>query len=134
MAQAQPTNTAYRHSKRKNLMKKAEFSEHKGEVKIKDSPNEFTTYSDIGGVTMTPEELIFHFGLRSQENPGEANGVVKVYVALAHAKRIALILAQLITQYEETFGEIDTQRAKRLAEVLKRRSEGAEKQDASDNK
>ena len=112
----------------------AEFSEHTGEVKINDSPDELVTYANISGITVTQEEMILNFALREVGNPSEARSIVKVYVGIAHAKRIAIVMAQLLTEYEETFGVIEAQPKRRLTEESKKRLEQAVKSNVRDSK
>ncbi|MCA1612589.1 MAG: DUF3467 domain-containing protein [Acidobacteria bacterium] len=112
----------------------AEFTEHPSEVKIKDSPGQFETYANINGITVTAEEVIFNFGLRNQENPIEAKSVAKIYLGLAHAKRFAIILSQILRDYEQMFGEIEAEPLKRLTKEGKKRLGQVEKPDVSDSK
>lgn len=103
-------------------------------VNIKDNPNQLVAYANINRITMTPEEAIFHFGLRSQENAMEADGVAKIYLSLPHAKRIAIVLAQILTEYEAMFGEVLPEFEMRLTEEGRKRIEESEKANVSDRK
>jgi hypothetical protein len=112
----------------------AELFAGMGEVKVIDSPGQFEAYANVNGITMTPEEVIFHFGTRSHENPNEAKGVAKIYLNVAHAKRIAIVLAQVISEYEEMFGEVEPNVLKRLTDEGKKRLRQVEKQNVGDTK
>lgn len=114
-----------------------------GEVTIHDDPKQFVGYANINGITFTPEEVIMHLALRRPDSPSEADGVAKIYLGLPHAKRIMIALAQLITQHETFFGEInvnpDTRLTemgrKHLEEVLKLQEEnGSNQEDVTETK
>jgi hypothetical protein len=81
---------------------------------VTDGPNQLTGYSDLARVMVTPEEVIFHFGLRREDEPNEAIGFAKIFVSLHHAKRIASVLLNGIKEHEGFFGEIEAEAEKRL--------------------
>jgi hypothetical protein len=134
MAKAQPTYTAYHLSKRKNLTIMAEFKEHPSDVKIKDSPHQIDCYANVNGITVTPEEVILNFALRDQDNPVVAKSVAKIYLSLPHAKRIAIVLGQILMEYEQVFGEIQPEPLARLTEEGKKRLQRGAKSDVGDDK
>lgn len=90
-------------------------------VTIFNSPNQFVGYANINGVTVTPDEVIMHFGLRRTDEPTEADGVAKIYLNLPHAKRIMLVLNALIAEHEMMFGEIHPEPEARLTDAGRKR-------------
>ena len=62
-------------------------------------------YVNICAVSITPEEAVLQFGLRTLDNPALANGITTIYMNLSHAKRLAEA-PQTIQRYENVFGEI----------------------------
>lgn len=103
------------------------------EVVIKENPNEFSAYANINAISVTPEEVVFNFGVRDVNNPNEAKSVAKIYLSLPHAKRIALVLTEVLTNYERMFGEILPEAHMRLTEEGLKRVKEAGKSNVSDN-
>lgn len=92
------------------------MSEPKIELKepiIIDNLEQKITYATNAQVSVSPEEVTLHFGLRTGE-PNEANGVAKIYLSLPHAKRLVIAWGALLEQHEELFGEINLDPTKRL--------------------
>jgi hypothetical protein len=86
---------------------------------IKDGgEHEAVIYATISQLYVNPEQLTFHFGRHNLENADEALGVAKVYVSLSHAKRLSLVLPDLISRFEEIFGEINPDPARVGKETL----------------
>ncbi|MFH2043379.1 MAG: DUF3467 domain-containing protein [Acidobacteriota bacterium] len=77
-----------------------------GDIKITNTPQQITFYSNVAQIIISNEEVIIRFGLREPENPQSGTGVATAYLGLAHAKRLASALGRSINQYEKTFGEI----------------------------
>lgn len=97
--------------------------------KISDNSEQKVSYSDVAAIRATAEEIIFHFGLRQEDNPSSGKGVAKIYVSPAHAKRIANALVSSIKRYEEMFGAIEADFEKRLApEILEQLKKAKTKQ------
>jgi hypothetical protein len=80
---------------------------------IIDNPEQKITYANLGQVSVSPEEVVLHFGIRTNES-NVANGVAKIYLSLPHAKRLVIAWASLIQQHEELFGEINLDPTTRL--------------------
>ena len=80
---------------------------------ITDTPGEPLFYSNFATIRSTPEEILIHFGLRTDE-PSKGVGVAKAVLSLAHAKRLAGALARVIETYEKSFGSIQEDISKRL--------------------
>ncbi|MCL5281876.1 MAG: DUF3467 domain-containing protein [Planctomycetes bacterium] len=86
-----------------------------------DERNLQTSYVSGFRPTMTAEELILDFGLNlarptgNQENPVElvfqANN--RLIMSYFSAKRLAVALGQMVRRYEQQFGEIELNAAKR---------------------
>jgi Protein of unknown function (DUF3467) len=92
--------------------------EPKKEVQLRDTRDQFVSYSNLASVTMTPEEAILTFGMRDVDSPNTGTTIAKLYISPAHAKRLAAALARIVQGYEETFGEI-------AADPIDRLSKGA---------
>jgi len=75
-------------------------------VVIEDSPNELTTYANLVGLLFGTEEVLFHFALRTPNDPNRGVGVAKIYVTLPHAKRMLKTLSDGIEGIEKLIGEI----------------------------
>lgn len=84
------------------------------ETKMVDSPGEFVGYSNFASIGVSNDDVIFHFGLRDSQNPQEGKGIAKIYVGLAHAKRISKALSKSLASFEELFGEIIPDPVERL--------------------
>lgn len=83
-------------------------------ARVLDESNQATGYADIVAIRVTPDEAVFHFGLRKESDPNEAIGIAKMYVSIPHAKRIAHVLTTSLKEYEHMFGEIKTDVKDRL--------------------
>lgn len=120
----------------------SELTESQVEVEIRDSPSQFTGYANINRIILTPEEAIFHYGLRDQKDPSQSDGVAKIYLSISHAKRIAIALTQVLRDYELMFGEIlpdagmrvTKEGQKRIEEALRKRAEEMGQPNVGDNK
>jgi hypothetical protein len=88
-----------------------------------DERNLQTSYVSGFRPTMTAEEVILDFGLNvirptgNKENPAElvfqaSNRLIMSYFS---AKRLAMVLGQIVRRYEQQFGEIELNAAKRRA-------------------
>lgn len=73
---------------------------------VTDNLTQLVTYSNLTGVSISPEEVFFHFGQRRQDNPHIADGVAKVYMSPGAFKRLAVNLVMILKRYEDAFGEI----------------------------
>ncbi|MBU1206055.1 MAG: DUF3467 domain-containing protein [Proteobacteria bacterium] len=78
----------------------------KGQPTIEDGPNQIQCYANVIGIRMTNDDVALHFALRRYDESNRATGVAKIYIGLAHAKRLALSLNKSIESFEEMFGEI----------------------------
>jgi hypothetical protein len=85
-----------------------------GPITIEKGPSEATYYANIVMVVVSPEEVIFHFGLRDEEDPFKGIGVAKVYLGPAHAKRLMNALKNGIEQVESIFGKINENPVEKL--------------------
>lgn len=74
-------------------------------ITIERTGDEFRSYANHVGITLTAEEVALTFALR---NPEEANAeaVSIIYLSLPHMKRLARVLANSVEQYEQVFGTI----------------------------
>ncbi len=115
-------------------LKMAELTEIPKDVTIYDSPGQVTTYATVSGITVTAEEAVLHFAVRRQGTPNEADGTVKVFLSLPHAKRIMLVLATLLKEYEQIFGEVYPDANMRLTEEGRKRLQGNPEEDVSEPK
>jgi hypothetical protein len=88
-----------------------------------DERNLQTTYVSGFRPTMTAEEVMLDFGLNlirptgNKDNPVElafqaSNRLIMSYFS---AKRLAIVLGQIVRRYEQQFGEIELSAAKRRA-------------------
>jgi hypothetical protein len=96
-------------------------------TKILDNPDQKIGYSDIAYIRVSAEEVVLHFGLRTEDalDDNIGNGVAKVYVSLPHARRIANSLTKSLAAYEEAFGKIESDPEKRLSTKVRARLERA---------
>jgi len=78
------------------------------QIQITNASTVPTVYANLCNIQMSTEEVILNFALRNPSQPTEAQGLIKVYTNLAHAKRIMETLSKSINQYEAVFGRIDT--------------------------
>jgi len=88
-----------------------------------DERNLQTSYVSGFRPTMTAEEVILDFGLNlvrptgNKDNPAElvfqANN--RLIMSYFSAKRLAMVLGQIVRRYEQQFGEIELNAAKRRA-------------------
>jgi hypothetical protein len=86
-----------------------------------DERNLKTTFSNFFRSNGTAEEVILDFGINVFTPPAQANGQPEISVQIGDrvvlgyftAKKLALALGQLIHQYEEQFGELELDVAKR---------------------
>jgi hypothetical protein len=88
-----------------------------------DERNLQTSYMSGFRPTVTAEEVILDFGLNlvrptgNKENPAElvfqANN--RLIMSYFSAKRLAMVLGQIVHRYEQQFGEIELNAAKRRA-------------------
>ena len=84
------------------------------DINIRDMPDECIIYANIAGVLVSTDDVVIHFGRRNMADPQEGEGVAKVYLSFAHAKRLASALTQSLGFYEKAFGEISTEPAMKL--------------------
>ena len=81
-----------------------------------DRSNQSTTYVNAFHTAMNADELLLELGLNIGRLPGSPENRVRVeltdrlVLSYPTAKRLAGTLAQAITQYEQRFGEIKTDR------------------------
>jgi len=75
-------------------------------VNIMDTTEERTVYSNLAAVMISHDDVLIHFAIRHMDDPNIGDGVAKVYLNLAHAKRLANALSFQINNYEKMFGEI----------------------------
>ena len=54
---------------------------------VKPTPGQPVLYANICGVSMTTDEAVLQFGLRTPDNPSEATGVATVYMSLPQENR-----------------------------------------------
>lgn len=111
-----------------------EMKDFPNDVAIHDSPSQFVTYSNVNGISFTPEEAVMNFARRRQSDPTQADGVAKIYLSLPHAKRIMIVLAQLVEQYEQIFGEILLEPHQRLTEEGRKILEKRQQESVSESK
>ena len=88
-----------------------------------DERNLQTSYVSGFRPTMTTEEVILDFGLNlirptgNKDSPAElvfqANN--RVIMSYFSAKRLAMVLGQIVRRYEQQFGDIELNAAKRRA-------------------
>jgi len=81
-----------------------------------------TAYANVFRTNTTPEELLLDFGTNQLNRPTVEGGQAEVVFQVTNriimtpymAKRLAIMLSQLVRQYEEQFGELEL-------DVMKRR-------------
>lgn len=85
-----------------------------GASAIMEKENEPVYYANIASIHATPEEVIIHFGLRTEGDEERGAGIAKIYLSLPHAKRLMGALLSVINHYERNFGAIPDDPAKLL--------------------
>ena len=83
-------------------------------IRIVRGSDERSGYATHISVTVTAEESILRFAELDHENPTTATGFAKIYLSNAHLKRIVLAAAQILTEHEVRFGEIQIDPLARL--------------------
>ena len=86
-----------------------------------DEKNLKTSYANVFRPTVTAEELILDFGLNIMLPPRQGKGereIVfqannRIIMGYYAAKRLAIALGQVIRRYEQEFGELELNAAKR---------------------
>lgn len=75
---------------------------------LKETPSQHLVviYSNYASVAAAPEECVFRFSQRSLDSENDATEVVRIYLPIAHAKRLVFAMSRTIKVYEELFGEI----------------------------
>ncbi len=83
---------------------KVELRSESGPTKLNDVPSIFMTYANLCNITVTPEEVILHFGIRDIEKAAkginEGTGVAKVFLGLDHAKRFHEALGKTLEGHQ----------------------------------
>lgn len=86
------------------------------ELQVDDSKMS-SSYANFCRVLGTPEELIVDFGLNTQTPGGPPEAVVvsqRIVMNFYTAKRLLHALAMSVQRYEQTFGNLETDVAKRV--------------------
>src|SRR4051812_3661337 len=65
-----------------------------------------SVYSNYAGLLVAPEEFVIRFCQKSVEGRERPLETVRVYMSLAHAKRLVSAMARTLRDYEAVFGEI----------------------------
>ncbi len=83
-----------------------------------DDSKAHTTYSSNCVINATPEEFVVGFVREMQSGPGSDNTAVltvesKVIMSPWAAKRLVMALARTLRSFEETYGELEVDPAKR---------------------
>jgi hypothetical protein len=81
---------------------------------LHENPNQFLGYTNLSRITITAEEAILLFGLRRLNSQNEGDGVAKIILSIPHAKRVMIVLAQLLKEHEIMFGEVKSDYTDRL--------------------
>ena len=66
-------------------------------------------YSNYAALFSAPEEFIIRFCHKSLVEGQRPKELVRVYLSMAHAKRLMLSMSRVVQQYEAMFGEIKMQ-------------------------
>lgn len=88
---------------------------------IIDTPNDFVFYSNVTSVQVSPEEIVVQFGLIKPSNPARSASVARAYMTPSHAKRLMVLLAGMVEQYESAFGPIITNHEDRFTPEARKR-------------
>jgi len=86
------------------------------QVQVLSSPDTQVIYSNYTAVTAAPEEFIMRFCIRNVDDPATAMETIRVFLTLAHAKRLVLAMARSVKAYEDLFGEIPIEPTEHLTE------------------
>lgn len=87
---------------------------HIPEPKLSSDSRTMIFYSNYTAVTMTPDEVIFRFAQRDLEDAAKALEVARIAVSPQHAKRLLVVLANIVKIYETNFGELAADPLQRL--------------------
>jgi hypothetical protein len=71
-------------------------------------------YSNYTAVTMTPDDVMFRFAQRDLDDAKKALEVARIVISPEHAKRLLLVLANIVRLYETNFGELIADPLQRL--------------------
>ncbi len=95
---------------------------------VQDNPQQFVGYATDTGISITAEEVVLHFGLRSSGPDPLASvmGVAKLYLSLPHTKRLVAALVRSLESYESTLGEIDADPNARLLRSVQQNKQEVE--------
>lgn len=63
-------------------------------------------YVNAAQVSVSPEEVVVRLGLMNPESPDRAQGILRLFMTPAFAKRLSMALDITITKYEAAFGQI----------------------------
>jgi hypothetical protein len=80
-----------------------------GTLKEIPSPNLLVTYSNYTSVAAVPDECILRFCRRNLDGQDDATEIVRIYLPIAHAKRLILAMTRTVKSYEELFGEVSVE-------------------------
>jgi hypothetical protein len=80
------------------------------------TPQTIRVYCNYVGMAATTEEFILRFCERDLDDPTKATELVRVFLSLAHAKRLVVAMARSLKGYEDIFGEIETDPVKGLSD------------------
>jgi hypothetical protein len=83
-----------------------------GGTKIKwDDSNMKSSYANVCNVTSTREEVVMLFGMNQAWNRGQKEVTIqltdRIVISPYAAKRLAMLLSGVITQYESRFGALN---------------------------
>ncbi len=96
-----------------------------GRVRLKTTSDGMTkSYTNAFRTRVTAEEVVLDFGLNTLEQSPEQGLAAEVQFQLDHrlvmtyptAKRLAIALSKVVRAYEERFGEVSVDSAKRASE------------------
>jgi hypothetical protein len=81
-------------------------------MKIKwDDSNMKSSYANVCNVTSTREEVVMLFGMNQAWNRGQKEVTIqltdRIVISPFAAKRLSLLLGNVVTEYEKRFGTLD---------------------------
>ncbi|MBI5878492.1 MAG: DUF3467 domain-containing protein [Chloroflexi bacterium] len=80
-------------------------------------PDDVTTiYANAAAVTMSSEDCLIMFGVRSPSDPNKVSTKAHIYLTLSHAKRLQQALTRTVAAIEANLGPIEVDPAARYNE------------------
>ncbi len=73
-----------------------------------------TYYANAANAVCSAEELVIDFGFRNVSDATKVDPLARIVLSLYHAKRLSNLMGRMVASYEQSFGPIEPDPAKRL--------------------